>query len=482
MSVRLTEVDIEPLTIDSFASIVSDAELAAARNAAAAARERLAGRVVWNVNSTAVGGGVAEMIGPLLSYARGLGLDARWLVIGADLDFFRFTKRLHNSLHGVDGGSVISNADRERYERVLRENAREICTRVRPDDVVILHDPQTAGLAPALLRAGARVIWRCHIGTDEPNAHSERGWEFLAPFLREASYRIFSRESYVPAALRDLPNIVIQPSIDAFSAKNRDLDAQATRAILVHVGLIEGPGPDAAPSFARRDGTQARVEHKADLIRCGRAPHPDTPLVVQVSRWDRLKDPIGVMRAFATALEQGNDGSAELVVAGPNVHAVADDPEGDVVFRETLEAWRGLPHFVRDRITLVSLPTHDYEENAAIVNALQRHASVIVQKSLREGFGLVVTEAMWKGRPVIASAVGGILDQIEDGVSGVLLRDPRDPFEFSRALRGLLSDPARAQRLGRAARERVLERFLVLRHLRQYYELLATLDGAAPTD
>ena len=170
---------------------------------------------------------------------------------------------------------------------------------------------------------------------------------------------------------------------------------------------------------------------------------------------------------------------AELVLAGPNVTGVSDDPEGAPVYDEVVEAWRGLP--ARGPQPGPSrLPAHaDVQENAAIVNALQRHASVIVQKSLREGFGLVVTEAMWKGRPVIASAVGGILDQIEDGVSGVLLQDPRDPFEFSRALQGLLSDPARAQRLGRAARERVLERFLGLRHLRQYHELLATLDGAA---
>lgn len=473
----LTEVEIESRSADCFAEIVPEEELEAARQAGRLARERLAGRTVWNINSTAVGGGVAEMIKPLLAYARDFGIDARWLVIGGEPDFFKLTKRLHNSLHGVDGGSVIFEEDRQLYERVLEENASEICARVRPDDVVILHDPQTAGLAPTLLDSGARVIWRCHIGTDEPNASSDRAWELLAPFLRDLPCRIFSRASYVPSALADLHNEVIQPSIDAFSPKNQEMDSAVARSIMVHVGVIEGPAPDVAPSFARRDGRVDEIEHKADLIRCGRAPRPDAPLVVQVSRWDRLKDPVGLIRGFATALERGRIGDAELVVAGPNVSAVADDPEGDIVFHESLAAWRALPASVRDRVTLVSLPTHDVEENAAIVNALQRHASIIVQKSLQEGFGLTVTEGMWKGRPVIASAVGGINDQIEDGVSGVLLQDPRDPIEFSEALEGLLTDPARAQKIGDAARERVRKHFLALRHLRRYHELLSMLEG-----
>ena len=365
---------------------------------------------------------------------------------------------------------------------MLEEHAHELNARLRPDAVVILHDPQTAGLAPLLLESGAHVVWRCHIGTDDPNDDSERVWEFLAPFVRDLPCRIFSRQSYVPKALADLFNIVIQPSIDAFAPKNQELDPEVAAAIMVHVGVIEGPGPGVAPCFTRRDGRVSEVEHMADLIRCGRPPRPDAPLVVQVSRWDRLKDPVGLIRGFAAALERGRIGEAELVVAGPNVTAVADDPEGDEVFRESLAVWRALPHRVRDRVTLVSLPTHDIEENAAIVNALQRHASVIVQKSLQEGFGLTVTEGMWKGRPVVASAVGGIIDQIEDGVSGVLLKNPHDPIEFSEALEGLLTDPARAAKIGDAARERVRERFLAPRHLREYHELISHLDGVPAYD
>jgi trehalose synthase len=207
----------------------------------------------------------------------------------------------------------------------------------------------------------------------------------------------------------------------------------------------------------------------------GRAPSWQTPLVVQVSRWDSLKDPIGVLKGFASLVDGRMPGDAELVLAGPNVHAVADDPEAGAVFYDVLREWRALPHAVRDRVTLVSLPTSDVEENAAIVNALQTHAAVIVQKSLREGFGLTVTEGMWKGRAVVASRVGGICDQIEDGVSGLLV-DPTDLDAFARALRCVLEDPALASRLGAAARERVRERFLGIRHLMEYADLLARLD------
>jgi trehalose synthase len=189
------------------------------------------------------------------------------------------------------------------------------------------------------------------------------------------------------------------------------------------------------------------------------------------------------MRGFAQLLSelgepsgQGTDG-VELVLAGPSTEGVADDPEGASVLEGVIRDWQRLPEPIRKRIHLASLPTVDVAENAAIVNALQRHATVVVQKSLHEGFGLTVAEAMWKGRPVVASAVGGIQDQIEDGVSGVLLEDAEDSSAFARELAGLLKDPARAQRLGEAGRERVREHFLGVRHLLKYARLIEELDG-----
>lgn len=471
---KLIEVPIEPQALDRFESVVDTGAVRNARRAAEALGKQLVGRVVWNINSTAVGGGVAEMLRSQLAYVRGAGIDARWSVIRGGAEFFKLTKRLHHALHGV-ATEPFSESDRALYESTLRDNALELSATVRPRDIVFLHDPQTAGLAPHLLRAGAIVVWRCHIGTDDVEA-AQPAWHFLTSYLEDVSALVFSRASYVPTVCDHGKAVIIQPSIDAFSAKNQPLDERAVHSILVHVGIVEGPPPArASRAFLRSNGSPGRVGHRADLIRMGRAPSFAAPLVVQVSRWDPLKDPIGVMRGFARLVDGAPSSAAELLLAGPNVHAVADDPEGDVVFKQTLEAWRGLPHSVRDRITLASLPTHDVEENAAIVNALQRHAAVIVQKSLREGFGLTVTEGMWKRRPVVASRVGGIQDQIEDGENGLLLDDPEDLDAFARAVGGLLEDPVNAKRLGEAGYERVSERFLGLHQLVQYAELLQTL-------
>jgi trehalose synthase len=233
--------------------------------------------------------------------------------------------------------------------------------------------------------------------------------------------------------------------------------------------IVAAPGPT---SFVRADGSPARVDRCADVLGLGPVPSDDVPLVVQVSRWDELKDPIGVMHGFALLVEMGDAPDAHLLLAGPNVRAVADDPDGARVFGEVTAAFRALPHHVRRAVHLASLPTDDVDENAAIVNAVQRHAAIIVQKSLREGFGLTVTEAMWKGRPIVASAVGGIRDQIVHGVHGLLLDDPTDLAGFAGALRRILVDPALARSLGDAARTRAREQFLGLRSLLEYAALV----------
>ena len=435
---------------------------------------------VWNINSTARGGGVAEMLRSLVPYARGAGVDVRWVVIDGPPEFFRVTKRLHHALHGSCGdASPLDDAARETYEKTLRGVSIELRALVRPGDVAILHDPQTAGLIPSLARSGVRVVWRCHVGSDTPNDEVESGWRFLAPYLESASATVFSRESYIPPGCGRERAVVISPSIDPFSAKNQELDAATCRAILVRVGIIEGPPGAGFPGFVRDDGSPGRVDRGADLQHLGRAPRWDTPLVVQVSRWDALKDPVGVLNGFASLTER-DGGDAELVLAGPNVHAVTDDPEGAQVYDEVCAAWRALPHAARRRVHLASLPMTDVAENGAIVNALQRHATVVVQKSLQEGFGLVVSEAMWKGRAVVASAVGGIQDQIEHGVSGLLLKDPTDLGAFADAIERLLLDPAERERLGQNAQRRVREHFLGPGSLLAYAGLIGRLGAASP--
>ena len=468
-------IQAEPLT--RFEGELDAAGWSALQAQAARTRASMAGRTLWNVSSTARGGGVAEMLPWLLAYARGAGVDARWVVLTGTPEFFHITKRLHHALHGSRGdGSPLGQAEHDRYDEVLRDNVEELLVMVRPGDVVLLHDPQTVGLAPALAGAGARVAWRCHVGRDTPNEEVARAWEFLSPGLAAARLTVFSRAAYVPPQCADRA-VIIQPSIDIFAVKNQPLAPAAVRAILAHTGLLRGEPDAPEPAFTRADGVPARVSRGADIVRLGAAPAPDTPLLVQVSRWDPLKDPAGVLEGFALLLRQSPDLRAELVLAGPAVTSVADDPEAATTLQDVISLWQQQPHFVRQHVHLACLPMVDLEENAAIVNALQRHAAVVTQKSLQEGFGLTLTEAMWKTRPVVASAVGGLQDQVVHGVNGLLVRDPGDRAEFADAVRSLLADPQRAARLGLQAREHVRAHFTAVRHLTDFAHLFEQLDA-----
>jgi trehalose synthase len=430
----------------------------------------LTGRVVWNVNSTARGGGVVELLRPLLAYARGAGFDTRWWVIDGSPGFFDVTKRLHNWLHGSLGdGGPLDELARRVYEDVLAENAASITERVHEGDVVILHDPQTAGLVDAVLAAGASAIWRCHVGVDQPNELVRQAWDFLRPYVHRADAYVFSREAFIWEGLDRGRVAIIPPTIDVFTPKNRDLAPETVSAILARSGLVDDGRPLEPVVFERQDGTPARIERRASLIE-DEPLRPSDPVVLQVSRWDALKDPIGVILGFAEHVPR--DTGAHLVYAGPAVEAVTDDPEGARMLRQSIAVRAHLPPDVRRRIHLATLPMDDLDENAIMVNALQRHAHVVVQKSLAEGFGLTVAEAMWKARPVVASRVGGIQDQIVDGESGVLLDDPSDLAQLGAAITRLLNDPLSAERIGRAARERVRDRFLNVRSLLDYLEVI----------
>jgi len=310
----------------------------------------------------------------------------------------------------------------------------------------VLHDPQTAGLARVLRDRGAHVVWRCHVGLDERNAWTREAWGFLRGLVEPAQAFIFSRAEFAPGWIDPQRLHVIAPSLDPFSPKNTDLDDREVRALVHRDGLVVEGAP--LPTDAR--------------------------VVLQVSRWDRLKDMAGVLDAFAEHLAELPP-DVHLVLAGPAASGVADDPEAAGVLAECREQWRSLPAQVRERTHLVSVPMDDLDDNARIVNALQRWSTVVVQKSLAEGFGLTVTEPMWKGKAVVASAVGGIRDQVEDGVSGVLLDDPRDGAELAAALSRLLVDADLRASMGRAAHLRVRDHYLADRHLIQYVELFGQL-------
>jgi trehalose synthase len=471
--VLMMVVDVEPLPLERLATLLAPERSERLRTTAEFARGLLDDRVVWNVNATAHGGGVAEMLQALLAYGRGAGVDTRWLVLNADPQFFAITKRLHNVLHGEPGdGGPLEAAEHAHYEQVLAANLRDMAPMVRRGDIVLLHDPQTAALAEGLAALGAHVVWRSHIGRDEPNALTEVGWAFLRPYLEHCEAFIFSRRQYAPDFVDPSRLRVIAPSVDPFTAKNLELTSESVAAILLRAGLVDGErDSDVAPvPFVRRDGTTGHLRRHRHLYVDGEAPSLSDRLVVQVSRWDHLKDMTGVLRAFVDHQSDLPD-DVHLALVGPDVSGVSDDPEGAQVLAECTAVWQGLADAVRRRVHLACLPMDDSDENAILVNALQRHAAVVVQKSIVEGFGLTVTEAMWKARPVVASAVGGIRDQIVDGVDGLLLEDPRDLDTFAELLRTVLSDVDLAKRLGTAAQERVRDMFLGDRHLTQYVEL-----------
>lgn len=465
-------VPIAPEPLDRYEELLAD-DYPRLRRLAEWSRETFAGRAIWHVSSTARGGGVAEMLRTMLPYVRGAGVDTRWVVLREAAEFFAVTKRIHNRLHGDPGdGGPLGEAERRLYESTLAARGEEIARLCQRGDLVYLHDPQTAGLAPLMKEAGLCVLWRCHIGVDEPNEIARETWDFLRPYVERADGYVFSRAQYLWQGLEPAKAWFMPPVIDPFTPKNQDLEPASVDAILRAIGLA-ADGLDGAPSFVRGDGTPGRVERRAELLQD--APLPtDAPAVVQVSRWDRLKDPHGVLEIFERHLD---DPDLHVVLAGPETAGVADDPEGQIVYGDVAETWRRMRPERRRRAHLVSLPMFDLDENGAMVNALQRRAAVILQKSIAEGFGLTVAEAMWKARPVIAARIGGIQDQVIDGETGFLLDDPCDYAGFAARITELVADPERARRMGEAGRQRVIDRFLAVRRLREYVVLLARLLG-----
>jgi trehalose synthase len=309
----MQQIQVQPAPLGRLETILSPTQSDQLATTASHARALLADRVVWNVNATAHGGGVAEMLQGLLAYARGAGVDARWLVLDGDAEFFAITKRSHNALH----------------------------------------DPQTAGMAEGFHRAGVHVIWHCHIGRDDSTADTDSGWEFLRGYLTNVDAFVFSRSGYVPDWVAPTRVRVIAPSIDPFSTKNRHLDDELLGRVLRRAGLIAGRAEVETVGFTRRDGTVGVVREHRSLLPGSEPPPADAPLVVQVSRWDRLKDMAGVLAAFADHVAPTAPRSHPMLV-GPDVSGVSDDPEGGRVSALCLATPKSGVHFCVGRVGLTS--------------------------------------------------------------------------------------------------------------------------------
>ncbi len=375
--------------------------------------EPLSGKVIQTINSTFIGGGVAEILEHMVPLFNQLGVDTQWDVIKGNQEFFEVTKRFHNALHGKN--TVISPQDFELFLEVSRINVEE--TRFF-GDILFIHDPQPVALITKKKEMGGKWVWRCHIDISNPN---EQVWNFMRQFVLEYDAAIFSAPNF--AQKLPIRQFMVAPSIDPLSDKNRELEPSFIESVLTKYGLTS-----------------------------------DKPMVVQISRFDRLKDPLGVIEAFEIVRKSID---CQLVLAGGTA---TDDPESEAVLEEVRERAEGNP----DIHVLLVPPETDLE-----INALQRAATVVVQKSLKEGFGLTISEALWKGKPVVASAVGGIPLQIKNKLTGLLCYTVEGA---AYAIKQLLSNPEYAAWLGKNGKEHVRQNFLITTQLKNYLLVFLALD------
>lgn len=476
-----------PQRLDDYAAVANlGPAVQLLREEAVPVAEQLRGRTVWMINSTERGGGVAELLPGMIQLMRDLGIQVEWAVIETDqAAFFDLTKHIHNLIHGV-GTPDLGAAEKQLFESVNRANAEALARHIRPRDIVVVHDPQPLPLGPFLReRTDVELIWRCHIGLDEENAATRAAWQFLEPYLGAYGNAVFSAPEYVPAFLAGRATI-IHPAIDPLASKNRDMHLHELVRVLANSALAATTGPALRPPFTdlanrlQPGGTFRPAIWPEDIGLLVR------PIVTQVSRWDRLKGFGPLLAAFATLKRRARENGGQfhnihrrrldivrLVLAGPMPDDVADDPEATEVLAELSRTYLSLDPGLQADIALITLPMQAPRENALMVNALQRASSVVVQNSLREGFGLTVTEAMWKRIPVLTNTRAcGPRQQVRDDIDGRLIRDPEDVDELADVLIEMLADPRRVEAWGRTAQRHVHERFLIFSQLRAWMRLL----------
>jgi trehalose synthase len=409
--VSATPTELRQILLDDYIALLGEGVVEELKALAA----RIAGRRFLMVNSTAVGGGVAEILNSLVPLIRQLGLGMRWEVLSAGEDFFEITKAFHNSLQGAP-----FTLPRESYQKFLDVNAANAARLSLDADCVVIHDPQPAALIQARPRPDVPWVWRCHIDLSRPDPDV---WSFLEPYVNAYNAAIFSSPEF--ARQLPIPQYLFFPSIDPLAAKNMELE----------------------PSYIARVLEQYGIDPKRRIL-------------TQISRFDRWKDPLGVIRAYRNVKKYLD---CQLVLAGGGA---TDDPEAEAVLAEVAQEAAGDP----DIHVLLLPPSAPLE-----INALQRASTILIQKSLREGFGLTVTEALWKKKPVVASAVGGIPEQIIHKHTGMLAYSVEGT---AYQIRYLLSHPEIARRLGENGYEHVRENFLITSNLKRYLTLFIHLLGS----
>ncbi len=399
--------------LDSYAAVTSRDVIRHLQQLAAP----LKGKTVVHVNSTRVGGGVAEILDKLVPLSRELGIDTRWEVITGDSDFYQCTKSMHNAIQG--NSITIPETLLAHFQEVNEQNAKQLRTILEEADFVFIHDPQPAALIKYCNNRKGKWIWRCHIDA----SHPYRGtWRFIDRFVREYDASIFSLPQFVQ--MLPHPSYIIPPSIDPLSDKNVDLTEDELDAVRIRFGI-----------------------------------DPEAPMIAQISRFDRFKDPVGVIEAYK--LVKQFIPTLQLVLAGGGA---TDDPEGEAVLNEVRLAAGDDPD-----IKILLLPPDAHRT----INALQRLADIVLQKSTKEGFGLTVTEALWKGKPVIGGDTGGIRLQVIDFHTGFLVNTPEGA---ALRIRYLFKQTQKMQEMGIKAKEFVRENFLLTRQLREHLTLMVSLQ------
>lgn len=401
-----------------------------------------------HINTSGNGGGVAELISSLVDHDLESGLPTRWAVLDAPGPFFDFTKRLHYLFHGKGDPLEIQKSS-QLYRAVLRDASKTIIPELRRTDTVVLHDPQTLGLVSLLRPHARRVYWHCHIGaTAMQDNVREKLWDFFESDVQAADAVLVADPSYLrgfsPRAIQR-----IMPAISPTAPKNRDIGAPEVQHRLTEVGLF---GSTTGESQAGRIWQHSALPATA-------------PVLLQISRWDPLKGMVDLLSSVRRM-----DPSIHVVIAGPDPKDVLDDPEGSDQLDQALATYNAMPSHERGRVHIATLSIRDKCLNALRINALQRRADIVVQRSVEEGFGLTVTEAMFKAKPVVAHRVGGLAAQISDGVNG-LLTEPRNDKEFVSAVHSLMNNKDYRTSLGSRARRDVRARFLMDRLSLDYQSL-----------